>query len=390
MLNITVCPVCQSDSLETVLRVQKAPTSDGALVDAEVDTTLCLSCGFAFNASGARGDENAFYSDTYNLLADSDEAEFKYGDAGSLGINDEMAQFLVENCVQTPGASVLDVGCGKGLLLRAFGRRRSDLALNGVEPSRNARRFSERIMPQVAIHVGVLAESPCAQEQYDLVTSIGVVEHVPDPVAFLRELAARVAPGGHLFVSVPNVEDNPTDVVTYDHLSRFTPGTLRAALGRAGLIVEKLVSGGRVPMWAIARHAQADETPEIPVDDGLVARRAAQWFLDCMEQYGRMAEAVRGTERRVGVYGTGLALPAAVALGIVPQDRLVVFFDDNASMHGATRLGCPVRPLLEAPSLGVTDVTFSANPVYLNRMLSALNGLGGQWQVWPLPPFHGN
>ena len=42
------------------------------------------------------------------------------------------------------------------------------------------------------------------QGQFDLVTSMEVVEHVADPAAFIGELAARLAPGGLMILSTPN------------------------------------------------------------------------------------------------------------------------------------------------------------------------------------------
>jgi len=40
--------------------------------------------------------------------------------------------------------------------------------------------------------------------QFDLVTSMEVIEHVSDPAAFIGELAARLAPGGLMILSTPN------------------------------------------------------------------------------------------------------------------------------------------------------------------------------------------
>ena len=382
------CPACRSAAVTTAIAVDIAPTSDGVVVNAPVDTAVCSHCGFAFNTAGARGKEAAFYSDAYDLLAESADAEFVYEtDSGVRGINDDMADYIVRSCGPRAGAAVLDVGCGKGLFLRALGRRRGDLVLHGVEPSRHARRFSERVVPGASIHEGLLTESPFASRHFDLVTCVGVFEHVPDPVGFARDLAARVAPEGRLFLSVPNLANNPADVVTYDHLSRFTPVTFRAVLGRAGLVVEEIVAEGRVPMWALARRAREGEIPEVTPDSGSVARDAAAWFNSCLDVYRRLDESPGKDARRIGVYGTGLILPAAVALGALDATRIAAFFDDNPHMQGATRLGRPVRPLADAAALGITDMAFSANPVYLPRMLAKVEALGPAIRTWPLPAF---
>ncbi len=123
----------------------------------------------------------------------------------------------------------------------------------------------------------------------------------------------------------------------------------------------------------------------VPLDDGNAARNAVAWFDKCLDVYRKLGESPGN--RRIGVYGVGLILPAAAALGVLDAERIVAFFDDNPHMHGATRLGRQIRPLADALVLGVTDMTFPANPVYLPRMRSKVEALGAAIRVWPLPAF---
>ncbi len=381
----TICPACGGTDCVTLTVVPRSPTSDGVILNARSDTTLCESCGFAFNASGARGVEAQFYSSEYDLLSESGEAEFVYETtAGVRGINDEMADYILDGVSPPMGATVLDVGCGKGLLLRALQRLRTDLMLCGVEPSRHARRFSERLVPQADIHVSVLSTSPFANRHFDLLTCVGVFEHVPDPVGFAAGLRSNIGDQGRLFVSVPNFAENPTDVVTYDHLSRFTPGTFQAVLSRAGFVVEKIVAPKRVPMWALARVAEREERFSSADDERAIPRAAAAWFEASLRAISEQVGCMRDG-RRLGVYGTGLIVPSAVALGAIEPDAIEAVFDDNAHMHGATKLGRKVLPLSAAGALGITDILLSANPVYWNRMKEKVSALGADIRVWNLP-----
>jgi SAM-dependent methyltransferase len=272
-------------------------------------------------------------------------------------------------------------------LLRAIKDIRPDLILCGVEPAHHARRFSEQNIPDACIHVGLLPSSPFASSSFDLISCVGVFEHVGDPVGFAKDLATHLGDEGYLFVSVPNLADNPADVVTFDHLSRFTPTSFRSVLGRAGLIVEEIVAGGRVPMWALARRPRRGEIPSILVDDFAVATNAAGWFKACLHEYSRLSKFTGLNGGKVGVYGTGLIFPAAVALGEISSDDVVAFFDDNAHMHGSKRLGRAVLPLSEAADMGVTDITFSANPVYVPRMECKVKSLLPHMRIWPIPSF---
>ena len=94
-----------------------------------------------------------------------------------------------------PG-TVLDVGCDKGYFLDEI--RRFGYAPIGVEPGRAARQYCERI--GIPVH----ARLDEVTDQFDLVTLWHTLEHVPDPVPFVRNLLERLVPGGLLAVRVPD------------------------------------------------------------------------------------------------------------------------------------------------------------------------------------------
>jgi len=89
------------------------------------------------------------------------------------------------------------------------------------------------------------------RDGFDLALLLDVLEHVPDSAALLREVAARVRPGGALLVSVPNVahwsvrasllagrfDYAPRGIMDRTHLRFFTRRTFRALLEDAGLEV---------------------------------------------------------------------------------------------------------------------------------------------------------
>jgi 2-polyprenyl-3-methyl-5-hydroxy-6-metoxy-1,4-benzoquinol methylase len=102
--------------------------------------------------------------------------------------------------------SVLDVGCGTGeflAFLAAQGAERRD----GIEldPARAERaRLRD---PGARVHAGdALATLARVEGTFDLITLWDVFEHVPDPTALLAALAARLAPGGALYVQTIHEE----------------------------------------------------------------------------------------------------------------------------------------------------------------------------------------
>jgi SAM-dependent methyltransferase len=101
----------------------------------------------------------------------------------------------------TPGArTLLDVGCSVGYVLAAA--KELGLAATGLDVSQFAvDACRQRGFDAV---VGSLTALPFPDAAFDVVMLKAVLEHVPDPMAGLREAARVVRPGGVLFVVVPD------------------------------------------------------------------------------------------------------------------------------------------------------------------------------------------
>lgn len=93
---------------------------------------------------------------------------------------------------------VLDIGCGRGLLLRAF----AELGARCLGIERGE--FPGTKTDGVEMHVGALTDSELAGSQFDIIVSWHSLEHVTDLGALLEVLPAHLKPGGLLVLSVPN------------------------------------------------------------------------------------------------------------------------------------------------------------------------------------------
>lgn len=113
----------------------------------------------------------------------------------------------IDERVSLPGKKVIDIGCGGGLLSEGMARRGAEVTGidMGEAPLAVARIHAEQA--GVAVEYLQTPAEKIAEEragQYDVVTCLEMLEHVPDPASVIRACAAMLRPGGHLFVSTIN------------------------------------------------------------------------------------------------------------------------------------------------------------------------------------------
>lgn len=148
------------------------------------------------------------------------------------------------------GKSALDIGCGAGLLCEPLARLGA--AVTGVDAAAENVAAAAAHAEGVGLDIRYMAGEVAALDigTFDLVTSVEVIEHVADKPAFLRDVAARLAPDGLLVMSTPNrtaasrvLLVGAAEAVGYvprgtHHWEDFvTPEELEALLAEVGLTV---------------------------------------------------------------------------------------------------------------------------------------------------------
>ena len=125
----------------------------------------------------------------------------KYG-SGNPAVRALMAGFTVTADAlleRAAPASLLDVGCGEGVLTRRWARRLAPTPVVGVDLESLP---SWECEPNLSYRVAGAESLPFADGEFGAAAAIEVLEHVGDPDRAVAEMA-RVARGGHLLVSVP-------------------------------------------------------------------------------------------------------------------------------------------------------------------------------------------
>jgi 2-polyprenyl-3-methyl-5-hydroxy-6-metoxy-1,4-benzoquinol methylase len=146
--------------------------------------------------------------------------------------------------------SLLDVGCGEGVLTHRWAQRlgpdRRVVGIDLDDPALHAQ-WERRRAPNLEYRVMKAEQLPFDDGEFDVATAIEVLEHVPDPAHTVAEMA-RVA-SGHLLVSVPReplwrmlnvargayVKDLGN---TPGHLNHWSKRSFAELLSRHGEVVE--------------------------------------------------------------------------------------------------------------------------------------------------------
>ncbi len=165
----------------------------------------------------------------------------------------------IDGIAELKGKSVLDVGCGGGILAEAMAKLGA--RVKGVDLSQKALKVAMLHLLESRLDVDyeeISAERLAQREsgQYDTLTCMEMLEHVPDPASTVAACAQLVKPGGHIFFSTIN--RNPKSYLfavigaeyilrllprgTHDYAKFLKPSELARHCRAAGLTL-KLVIG---------------------------------------------------------------------------------------------------------------------------------------------------
>lgn len=148
---------------------------------------------------------------------------------------------LLESVVN-PGAnaSILDLGCGDGALFYYLHKAFPNAVLNGIDGSEEGLKLAGRCLQEHSVNNVHLIKLDfddlgSVAQQYDIIISLEVIEHLHDPRDFLRNIARMLSAGGHVVLSTPiRLREFPKDK---DHVKEYFPAEFRMLAESAGFDV---------------------------------------------------------------------------------------------------------------------------------------------------------
>lgn len=152
----------------------------------------CVACGFVSARRGVAERIGSLYEDVV------DDEYLSSAEGRRAGFDRLMLQIRSRH---PQGRTLLDIGAGIGLLCRSA--EEAGLLAVGVEPSRWA--VEQAMKEGGTVFQGYFPRALPEIGTFDVITAVDVIEHVEDPLEFLRAAARRLEPDGLLVVVTPDI-----------------------------------------------------------------------------------------------------------------------------------------------------------------------------------------
>ncbi len=380
------CPVCGAHGFAPFFRVGSLPSLSCALWSTanaakacprgNIELSGCRTCGFIANAEfdPALTDYDAAYENALHF-----SAVFR-------DYADREARLLIDR-YDLRGKHIVEIGCGDGQFLSTLCRLGGNTAV-GYDPSFVADDHAPPLHKGVRIEPRYYTDADAGPPP-DLILCRQVLEHIPDPIGFLRRIRDGLGDGAQtvLAFEVPNADYligrlSVWDLI-YEHCTYFTGPALQTLFSRAGFDVRDVREGfgglnltiEATPTAGRGRTRPADLTAEaaqvaarIEAFGGQAAGRIADWTARLKDW--------QSAGRRIGLWGAGARSAMFMNMVEVP-DAVGAVVDINPRKHGAHLPG--TGHAIHPPAVFSDfkpEIVLLMNPNYRDEVGNALHDLG--------------
>lgn len=281
------CPLCGSFSWKPAF----VRADNGKVV-------RCVDCGLLYlNPRPTESSIAGLYDQSYFTQAGHGSAYHDYLGTDLAAMENGahsgfLAMDVLKRHISPSGKLLLDVGCGCGTLLQIA--RQRGYTVRGIEISAYMAAQARKLF-HLDVEEGRLEDANFDDEEFDVVTALEVLEHLTDPVSWLREIHRVLKPGGWLLLTTPNGRcphkyrnEWVGFTKSFEHLTFFDEGTIIHALKLAGLSMvgvwtrgNRLAANsvGKDPVVGMVKRAVKDALSAFPRLTAEAQRRRQLWSL---------------------------------------------------------------------------------------------------------------
>jgi SAM-dependent methyltransferase len=272
------CPVCSSRYKQVLFH----QVFDGS----EYDMVICDACGFAY----ADGMQTQYELDKYY----AEQSKYEHAELTTFEEMQfpELAHEIAEY-IPNMDAHILEIGCSNGGLLNEL-KKLGYQHVAGLDPSPTCAINAERNYA-IPVMINTITQADISRK-FDFIIMIAVLEHIADLKRALFKVLDLLAPGGRVFVEVPDATKFRLDSSPYapfmefstEHINYFSSTSLVHVMARCGLSVlhleQKAYSKDTNVIRAVFEEERTKETLKAYIDESLIAEAHVIDTLDKLDK----------------------------------------------------------------------------------------------------------
>ncbi len=346
------CEVCAGTQTKLLFPQRFVTLSEGSLLNG-YDVVACEHCGFCY-ADHLPGQEifDRYYRDMSKYEQPIGEVKPSTYDVERFRSTVEKIQgFLPDK-----RARIVEIGCATGLLLSQL-KQAGYSGVAGLDPSPACSRVANEQF-KVPVQCGALSDDLIPAGSVDLLVLIGVMEHIRDLEAAMKKMTAMLAPGGRMFITVPDAskyaagDDAPYQEFSLEHINYFGPQSLANLMARYGFrrrFTEQAMQQCNVRTVTPVVHAAFEKLPAaetLPRVKDLDTSRGLEKYV---AQSAHDNDAVQpilnrlaASQQPVIVWGAGSHTLRLLATSRLAEANLTAIVDSNPRYQGKHVNGVPI------------------------------------------------
>ena len=204
---------------------------------------ICDSCGVQFLDPQPDDDElSKIYSDNYFLGGEDAGSRELVNSMKRSTANIYLEQFLKEtksDKKEERAGSLLEIGCGMGdFLMEAQSK---GFHVSGLEVSDYLIQLTNKRLGSNSVEKGVIEASSFQPESFDIIAFFDVIEHVRNPITFMKKVNELLKPSGKIFLVTPSLDSWSARLLgkhwmeyKVEHLFYFNQKSLKLLLEQTG------------------------------------------------------------------------------------------------------------------------------------------------------------
>jgi len=331
------CPVCRSTDHDSVYERDFRVWSRDRLFVWPAQQVVCKRCGMIFtNPQPTSATLKDFYESDLAYQSDDDSSRY---------FRHQQLEFIRSHASKDC-RSVFDIGASNGAFLDIA--KSKGYVVTGVEPSSAGVQEAERKFG-IRMAEGFFDRKfvGSCKDRYDIVTIRHVLEHIRNPVPFLRLATKITARGKYIFIEVPDASrpfaENIADFFSHQHILHYTEGSLRNIASQLRLPIVAVQKLEEVPIIRLLLKNEYGQRLPLKNEHRTNVKVVKAYKLRRTEFIRSLRTRIDPGTKKLILYGAGMHTTQLLQTGLLEDIEIDCIVDSNAQKHGTVFEGFEVQ-----------------------------------------------